>query len=153
MRTLLRPALGIVAGLLVWQLLPGVTSKVIAFVVCTGFVAYHVRRDRKRTTALLVTVAILSASALPPSPVQLGPDGENVPALQAAEMSPWLWFAAAIAGGVVYDGFMFLAGLWWEEASACCPANEGGMSNWNYERPPPPKCLVPGRNTYTGCVD
>ena len=152
MKKFLKPAAGIAVGLVIWQLLPGVAAKAVAFVVCTAAVAYAVRRDRKRTTALLLTVAILSASALPPAPVTyVGPAVE----IQAAEMAlpPWAWAASAIAAGAFYDAFFFLAMMWWDQASECCEGSGERNARPSGQRPPPPTCLVAGRNTYTGCVD
>ena len=118
MRTLLRPALGILSGLAVWQLLPGLTAKLIAAgaLGVVGVVVFlRSRQDaRRRATGLLLTLALLSGSALPA--VDRGaPQVGHTVEVQSAEIGYWGWLGLALLGGLLYDGAKWLAGEWWDQ--------------------------------------
>ena len=154
MKKYLIPASAILSGLVAWQLLPGLTAKLVTagalLVIAVAYLVRGKRDARNRAGSLLLTFALLSGSLAPAAQ----PAAQEVPQVQTAEIGWGMWFVFAVGAGLFYDGIKWLAGEWWDQPGVGYPypASEGAGMKVR-ERPPPPTCLVAGRNRYTGCVD
>lgn len=121
MNFFLKTVLPILAGVALWNLMPGMTAKLIALGVAAVIIAVPILRGkylahqetRGRMIALMLTVALISASTLP-APAQSrawAPEGESMAQVQFV-CGFWCKVAWGIGGSAVWDGIK--AGVsWW----------------------------------------
>ncbi len=145
MKFFLKTVLPIFLGVVLWNLLPGTAAKIIALGVAAVIIAvpilrgkYGGRDTRSRMTALMLTVAILSASTLPAPAQRSGdwsPQGENVVEVQRAEFACGFWCKVGwgLAISVGYDIIKSVLGWWianvWDQDIRMGPCDEDGETN------------------------
>ena len=135
MKFSLKTVLPILLGVALWNLMPGMTAKLIALGVATVIIAvpilrrkYDGRQTRSRMMALMLTVAVISASTMP-APAQSrdwAPEGESVVEVQLA-CGLYCKLAWGLVGSAGYDIITSVLGWWidnvWDQAIPACSAN------------------------------
>ena len=139
MRFFFNKVLPLVVGFTLWQVLPGVTSKVIVGGGAVTYLAFlyvrHRRDTRRRITALLLVFALLGATTLPAA-AQRGEQGTVQ--VQQAGCGLKCFFALAIAGGMFYDGFKWVFFFWLEGLNHKTMGSPGEGPNYAPGRKPVP---------------